>query len=70
MLARQAMFLVLRSPEALEADEQETLAWLRSLHAEVAQAYELVQQFREMLRTRMGEQVDDWLCRGKASRIR
>jgi predicted transcriptional regulator len=35
VLARQAVFLLLRRPEELEADEQETLAQLRSLHAEV-----------------------------------
>jgi predicted transcriptional regulator len=42
-LARQAMFLFLRRPEKLEADEEETLTLLRSLHAEVDQAYTLVQ---------------------------
>jgi transposase/predicted transcriptional regulator len=45
VLARQAMFLFLRRPEELEAGEQETLTLLRSLHVEVDQAYELVQQF-------------------------
>jgi transposase len=70
VLARQAMFLFLRQPQELEADEQETLTLLRSLHAEVDQAYELVQQFAQMLRTRTGEQLDEWLSRVKASRIR
>ena len=70
VLARQAMFLFLRRPEELEADEQETLAWLRSLHAEVNLAYELVQQFAQMLRTRTGEQLDGWLSRVRASQIR
>jgi Transposase len=42
----------------------------RSLHPEVDQAYELVQQFREMVRTRTGEQLDGWLGRVKASHIR
>jgi transposase len=64
------MFLFLRQPQELEADEQETLTLLRSLHAEVDQAYELVQQFAQMLRTRTGEQLDEWLSRVKASRIR
>jgi transposase len=32
VLARQAMFLFLRRPETLSAEEQETLAQLRSLH--------------------------------------
>jgi transposase len=70
VLARQAMFLFLRQPQALEADEQETLAQLRALHAEVDHAYELVQQFAQMLRMRTGEQLDEWLSRVKASRIR
>ena len=36
----------------------------------VDQAYELVQQFAHMLRTRTGEQLNDWLCCVKASKIR
>src|SRR5215472_16004638 len=32
VLARQAVFLMLRWPEELEADEQETLALFRQLH--------------------------------------
>ncbi|MBO0793417.1 MAG: transposase, partial [Ktedonobacteraceae bacterium] len=66
----QAMFLFLRRPEDLSDEEQETLVLLRSLHIEVKLAYELVQQFAHMLRTRTGEQLDDWLCRVKESRIR
>ena len=38
VLARQAVFLFLRRPEKLKAEEEETLALLRSLHAEVDQA--------------------------------
>src|SRR6266567_6484751 len=52
VLAREAVFLLLRRPEELEAEDQETLALLRSLHPEVDQAYELVQQFTQMIRTR------------------
>lgn len=70
VLARQAMFLFLRGPEGLETKEQETLMLLRSLHPEVDQAYELVQQFAHMLRTRTGERLDDWLGKVKESRIR
>ena len=46
------------------------LMLLGSLHSEVDQAYELVQRFAHMLRTRTGERLDDWLGRVKASRIR
>ncbi len=70
MLARQAVFLFLRQPEELEAEDQETLALLRSLHTEVDQTYELVQQFAQMLRTRTGEQLDAWLEKVRASQIR
>lgn len=70
VLARQAVFLFLRRPSALEADEQEMLALFQSLHTEVKLAYELVQQFAQMLRTRTGEQLDDWLEQVRASKIR
>ena len=56
------MFLFLRRPAELSAEEQETLVLLRSLHPETDQAYALVQQFAQML--------DDWLCHVKESRIR
>src|SRR6266516_6756551 len=69
VLARQAVFLFLRRPEELEADEQETLALLRSLHAEVDQAYELVQQFTQMLRERRGMRLDTWLAQANQSNI-
>ena len=35
----------------------------------VDQAYELVQQFTQMLRTRTGEQLDAWLEKVRASQI-
>jgi transposase len=69
VLARQAMFLFLRRPEELSAQDQETLTLLRSLHPEVDQAYELVQQFARMLRTRTGERLDNWLEDVKTSKI-
>lgn len=68
--ARQAIFLFLRRASELEADEQETLTQLRSFHPEVDQAYELVQQVADMLRTRTGEQLDAWLEKVRASQIR
>lgn len=64
------MFLFLRDPRNLETDEQEALAFLRALHAEVDQAYVLAQQVREMLRTRTGEHLDRWIGRVKESHIR
>lgn len=70
VLAREAVFLFLRRPEDLVAEGQETLVLLRSLHPEVDQAYGLVQQFTQMLRTRTGEQLDAWLEKVRASQIR
>lgn len=70
VLARDAVFLLLRCPEDLVSEDQETLVFLRSLHAEVEQVYELVQQFAQMLRTRTGEQLDVWLEKVRASQIR
>ncbi len=67
--SRQASFLFLRRPEELEADEQEPLLTLRHLHPEIDVAYDLVQQFARMLRTRTGEQLDDWLEQVRASQI-
>jgi transposase len=68
--SRQATFLFLRRSEELEIDEQETLLTLRQLHPEIDLAYDLVQQFAHMLRTRTGEQLDDWLEHVRASQIR
>ncbi len=42
-------------------DEQEALLTLGHLHPEIDLAYDLVQQFAQMLRTRTGEQLDAWL---------
>jgi transposase len=68
--SRQATFLFLRRSEELERDEQETLITLGHLHPEIELAYDLVQQFAQMLRTRTGEQLDVWLEQVRASQIR
>ncbi len=71
VLPRQAVFLFLRRPtEEFSSEEQETLAHLCALHTEVNQAYELVQQFAQMLRNRTGEKLDAWLAQVKESHIR
>jgi transposase len=67
--SRQATFLFLRRSEKLRVEEQETLAKLRQLHLEVGLAYDLVQQFAQMLRTRTGEHLDAWLDRGANSKL-
>ena len=67
---RQATFLFLRCPEKLRVQEQETLVKLCQIDPEVDLAYDLVQQFARMLRTRTGEQLDGWLEKVRASQIR
>ncbi|HAT46157.1 MAG TPA: ISL3 family transposase [Ktedonobacter sp.] len=67
--SRQATFLFLSRPEQLDTEEQETVCQLRQSHQEVELAYNLVQQFAQMLRTRMGEGLDAWLTRALASQI-
>ena len=69
VLARQAAFLFLRRSEKLSAQEQETLLLLRQFHPEVDLAYDLVQQFAQMLRERLGERLDSWLTQVNQSRI-
>lgn len=60
--SQQAAFLLLRRPEKLCIEEQEQLDKLCLIHPEVERAYDLVQQFALMLRTRTGaEWLDTWL---------
>jgi transposase len=59
--SRQAAFLFLRRPEKRCVEEQERVAKLRQINPEVERAYDLVQQFAQMLRTRTGEFLDGWL---------
>jgi transposase len=67
--SRQAAFLFLRHPEKLRVEEQETLVKLRQIHPEVDLAYDLVQQFAQMLRTRTGERLDAWLAQVQSSKL-
>jgi transposase len=69
-LDRHLSYFFLRQPGKLEVDEQETLRQLRQLHPEIDLAYEFVQQFTQMLRTRTGEKLDDWLEKVRTSQIR
>jgi transposase len=67
--SRQATFLFLARPEQLDTEEQETVRQLRQSHPEVDLAYDLVQQFAQMLRARKGKDLDDWLAQALASQI-
>ncbi len=66
---RQAAFVFLRRPEKLRVEEQETLVKLRQIDPEVDLAYDLVQQFAQMVRTRTAECLDGWLAQVKRSRL-
>jgi transposase len=67
--SRQAAFLSLHRPEKLHVEEQEQLCKLRQIHPEVDRAYDLVQQFAQMLRTRTGERLDAWLAQVQCSNL-
>ena len=67
--SRQATFLFLHRPEELRVEEQETVTTLRLIHPEVDLAYDLVQQFAQMLRTRTGEHLDAWLDQVERSNL-
>ena len=57
------------SPGKTGVEEQETLVKLRQIHPEVDLAYDLVQQFAQMLRTRIGEHLDAWLDQVERSKL-
>jgi transposase len=65
---KRLAFFFVESPK-LSAEEQETLLMLRQFHPEVDLAYDLVQQFAQMLRERLGERLDSWLTQVNQSRI-
>jgi transposase len=66
---RQAAFLFLRCPEKLRVQEQERLVKLCQINLEVNLAYDLVQQFAQMLRSRRGESLDAWLAQVENSNL-
>lgn len=67
--SRQASFLFLRRLEKLRTQEQEMLTKLRQLHSEVDLAYDLVQQFVQMLHSRRSECLDAWLTQVASSQL-
>jgi transposase len=68
-IPRQAAFLFLRRPEKLRIEEQEMLIKLCQIDPEVVLAYDLVQQFAQMLRNRTGENLDAWLTQVQGSNL-
>jgi transposase len=67
--AKQAVWLYLRSPDALNASEQEQLTFLRQVHPTLETTYQLVQEFAVMLRRRQGERLETWLEQVRTSHI-
>jgi transposase len=67
--SRQAAFLFLRRPEKLNVEELEQLCKVRQIDPEVEQAYDLVQLFAQMVRTRTGEHLDAWLNKVASSKL-
>jgi transposase len=57
------------APPELRVEEQETVTTLPLIHPEVDLAYDLVQQFVQMLRTRTGEHLDAWLEQVERSKL-
>jgi transposase len=67
--ARQVVWLFLRDPMELSAEETERVAFTRRASALADTAYRLVQAFVRMLRHRHGEQLAAWLDAVQRSQI-
>jgi transposase len=70
IVAKEAVWLFVRAPEKLDETEQGTLAAICQACDTAKTLYQLVQEFRDMLHTRSGEKLDDWLEKVRASHIR
>src|SRR5205823_3646606 len=53
--------------DTLDPDEQQRLAEVRGVHADIATAISLTQAFATMVRERQHEQLDDWLEQAEQS---
>lgn len=70
LTAREATWLFLREPDKLTAKERRSLDHLCQFHEELQGAYQLTQQFTDMLRTRSGGKLDAWLTLVQASPLK
>ncbi len=68
--AKDAVWLFVRERAKLDEKEQATLTAICEASETARTTYQLVQEFRDMLHTRSGEKLDDWLEAVKASQIR
>jgi transposase len=69
LAAREAVWLFVRAPTDLEAEEQATLSAICQASPTAQALYELTQAFLRMLRRREGEGLETWLKQVSASQI-
>jgi hypothetical protein len=67
--AHNAVWLFIRDPKKLTAQQQEQLAFIRESLASTETAYGLVQDFLTMVHNREGERLDAWIEAVQASQI-
>jgi transposase len=67
--AKKAVWLLLRDPADLKAEEREALTALCQANPTVQTLYRLVQAFRQLLHQRQGDHLDEWLAQARASHI-
>ncbi len=58
-----------RDPDKLDDTQREELATIRQASATAESAYQLVQDFMQMVRHRKGERLDGWLKQATLSQI-
>ena len=67
--SRQATWLVLRRPEGLSAEDQQTLALVLQAHAQVQSACLLAQAFALIIRSRNASALEPWLEKATSSGV-
>lgn len=67
--ASQATWLFFRKYEDLEPEEQKNLQQVRQASPHLEAAYQLVNEFLQMVREHTGERLEEWLSKVKASRL-
>ncbi len=65
--SRDLIWLVLRRPETLDAEEQTQLGQLMTSHPDVTLGITLAQEFTTIVRERQPERLDAWLARSEQS---
>lgn len=68
--AREAVWLIVRDPAALEAEERKALVTLCQAYPTIDTLYPVVQAFRQLLHQRRGDCLDTWLEQARACHIK